>query len=629
MRRVFQSDRVRVFARCAFPFVVFAVCLGLLAEQVSAGFWQDLPLALNAIPASVWTGAAIATAVSFWAVGRYDRVAHQHLQTGVGALHAQASGMISIAVAQTLGLGLFTGALARWRILPSLSLKSALTLSAFVSGSFIIGWALVTAIACLVLPAPDWTFWPSLAVALGGIALLFCLVRWPVMTVFGRAIHLPTLKQSGAILLWSAVDMAFAATALWLLLPAQAEIGVVAFMPIYMVALGAALISNTPGGVGPFELVLIAALPGVAPEALMLSVVAFRLVYYAFPACLGVLGLIRPFPSPLRQETFPLPAHVLREAPRSEVGVILQNGGYLARTRAGLVAMWPTGQTITALFDPVRGSYTSAAFQLMREAENSGRIPLMYKASARLALEARKREWPVLHIADDAHIHTHSYSLETPKRRTLRRKLRSVQKMGLQIEPISEVPADKLAEVDRKWTERYGHARGGTMGRFSEDFVKTQFGLVASCKGEVVAFVTFFVSRNEWALDIMRQTENAPAGTMHALVHQAIETAKTRGVPIVSLAATPACPDPTSAFWRFVSMQVVAGAGGMGLRQFKSSFAPVWRPRYAAAPSRLELAIALFDIIREVHDPRPILPHNFEDIHDLHENYEFASRHIA
>ncbi|MEO9515661.1 MAG: phosphatidylglycerol lysyltransferase domain-containing protein [Paracoccaceae bacterium] len=629
MRGILGKDRLKLCLRLVAPILVLALCLSALSQHVTHNLWQTLPATLSAVNPLIWLAALGFTTFSFWAVGRYDGVAHTHLQTGVSAAQARRGGTISIAVAQTLGFGVFTGALVRWRLLPDLTLSCALALSAFVSISFILGWMFVTAIVCLLLPAPAWTFWPALATVLSGPVLVFCMFRWPVLRLKTLQLNLPSLRMTASIVVWSTVDMCAAGAALWILLPSDAGPSLLAFLPVYMIALGAALISNTPGGVGPFELVLIGALPQISPDALMTSVVAFRLVFYAIPACIGVAFLVRPFRSHDRGTDYQLPALVLREAPRSEVSIILQNGGTMERTRRGAVAVWVTGQTVTALFDPIRGGMSETLKTLLRLSRTVGRWPLVYKCSAQCALAARAAGWSIIHLADDALIKTQTYTLNTPTRRTLRRKLRAVEKEGVQIVSIKTISELEIAQIDADWSERSGPARGGTMGRYDPEYLKCQFALAAKVNGQAVAFVSFSTSQNEWTLDVMRQTQDAPAGVMHALVHQTIEAAKTRGIPTVSLAATPACPDPSSAFWRYVSNQVVTRTSGPGLRQFKSAFALTWRPRYAAAPNPIKLAIGLADITREVLDPRPIQGTSLNDIHDLHENYEFDSRRRA
>ena len=74
-------------------------------------------------------------------------------------------------------------------------------------------------------------------------------------------------------------------------------------------------------------------------------------------------------------------------------------------------------------------------------------------------------------------------------------------------------------------------------------------------------------------LDICH-TSTWPDGTMHSLVRSAITKAKELGIEHLSLAATPACPYPSSRFFRWATRRAVRKAGGAGLRQFKSTFAP-------------------------------------------------------
>ena len=610
---------LRAVVRAGVPVVILVGCIWLIAGQVGSDLWRDLPRTLAAVHPLTWCGAVFFTALSLLAVGRYDAVAHRHLQTGIPEGQARLSGMGAISVAQTLGFGLFTGAIARWRLLPDLSLPSALGLSAFVSFSFVVAWALVTALVCLLLPAPEWTRLPAAFVILIAPLGIFVLFRWPHLKMWRLSVRLPSLKSAGDIVLWSFVDTITAAAALWLLLPAEAEIAVWAFVPIYLLALGAALISNTPGGVGPFELVLLGALPHVSAEALLQSVIAFRVVYYALPAVLGALMLLRPFPrQPFLAAAKPSESMVLR-APRSEVAVVSQNGGEIAETADGVAALWPTAQTVTGLFAPLQGSHLAMRQRTVERAETSGRFPLLYKVSARAAVEARRNGWSVLHIADDAMLCPQNFSLEVPARRTLRRKLRAAEKSGLRITVPARLPLDEMAQVDAEWCARLGPARGGTMGRFAPDYVQHQWVATARQDGRLVAFVSFFATPYEWSLDLMRQTETAPDGTMHSLVMKAIEAATTAGVPSVSLAATPACPDPQSAVWRRFAEIVVSRAGGPGLRQFKSAFAPTWVPRYAAAPAPASLLIGLADIARAIHAPDPLPSKNF---HEVDENYE-------
>ena len=629
MQAAFGELRLKNILRLLAPLLILVACMVLLSRQVTPELWQDLPQRLSSISIEIWVAALAFTALSFLAVGRYDGAAHRHLQTGITNQQARISGMAAVAVAQSIGFGLFSGALARWRLLPGISLTQSLGLSAFVSISFVVAWGVITALVCLVLPAPSWTVLPSLLGLLALPFVGFAMFRWPVLRMRRAEIRLPSFRLSRDILFWTFVDTAAAGAALWLLLPASADISFLAFLPLYLIALGTALISNTPGGVGPFELVLIGVLPHVPADALIQSVIAFRVVYYAAPACLGFLVLLRPLKTQVSKVVAPDLDNTLWQADRSEVAIIRQNGGRLARTDDGVVALWPTAQTVTGMFAPVSGSIGTMMSQVVKAAAESGRLPILYKLSARHAQAARRLGWSVVHLADDAVLAPDSFSIDVPARRTLRRKLRACAKAGVSVAVPAHLPMRVLADIDAEWCDRHGPARGGTMGRFSPEYVKTQWLAIAYIDAKPVAYVSFFMSRDEWALDLMRQTKDAPDGTMHSLVLRAITEAKSNGVKTVSLAATPACPDPDSAIWRAIAKHVVNSAGGPGLRQFKSAFAPAWVPRYAAAPGKLGLALGLADIAREVHHPTPLDDDPSNAVHYFDEYYELDSRKRA
>ncbi|WP_415403039.1 phosphatidylglycerol lysyltransferase domain-containing protein [Tateyamaria sp. SN3-11] len=606
--------------------LILSACVLLLGQKLSHDVLIALPDQLRDITFAQWALAALLTAGSFWAVGQYDRLAHKALDTSIRSSHAVASGAASIALGQTLGFGVVTSALARWRLLPDLNLGGAARLSGFVSITFVVAWALVTALACLILPAPGWSFWPSLF----GVAALPCLLAalflWPDVKLAGRRVPLPSLPLAFAILGWTVADTFLAAGTLFVLLPPD-TLDFATLLPLFLIALGSGLISNTPGGVGPFELVLLSALPWAEPAPLLAAILAYRVIYYALPATLAGLALLRPLP---KRGLGALPAAVHADsAPRSEVAVVHQNGGHYAQRGNSTFALWPTGQTMTLFTDPIAGRPNQAIAHLRDVAGQTGRIPAVYKCRARLGASARERGWRVIHMADEAHIDLAEYTLDTPDRRTLRRKLRAADKARVLIRTGPPLPPAAMARVDRAWQALHGRAKGGSMGRYCPDYVKNQWVGCAYVDGHLVAFATAHRGQDEWCLDIMRHDRNVPDGTMHALVHAGVMAARNAGATTFSLAATPACPDPASRFWRWAAVKVSAHSGSLGLRQFKSSFAPRWVPLYSAARSWGALALTLADIARAIHAPRPLPRANANAPHDIVENYEVASQDAA
>ena len=101
------------------------------------------------MPPIAWAAALALTAAAFWAVGQYDAVLHRYFETGVDARGARIAGVSAIAVSQTIWLGMVTGAILRWRMLPNQSRGQATRITVAVALSFLAGWAVVTAAAVL------------------------------------------------------------------------------------------------------------------------------------------------------------------------------------------------------------------------------------------------------------------------------------------------------------------------------------------------------------------------------------------------------------------------------------------------------------------------------------------------
>lgn len=619
---------IRQIHKLLIPAAIMVVCLILLRDRLDGFETAQLATQWAAIPAQNWMAAALLTGLSFWAIGRYDVVAHRHIGSAIPDPLAARSGMAAIALSQTLGLGLFTGSFARWRLLPSLGLGQAAALTGFVTATFLGAMAVITSLVCLLLPAPAQTTLPALAALAATLGALLMLLRKPSLRIFGKQIRMPTVLALGATTVWAFVDLLTAGAALYMLMPAGAVPEFAVFFPIFLLAFGAALMLGTPGGVGPFELTLLALLHNNSVEpSVITGVVAFRLIYYALPAVLGLACLLLPARKPA-------PPSVMRDdraapLPRAECGVIRQNGGRVHSYGRIHAAVWPTAQARITLFDPSLPPPPAFFERFRQNARQANKFAAIYKCEARIAVAARRAGWSCLLLAQDAILNPDRFTLASSRHRQLRRKIRQAEKAGITVRPARPADMVALARIDACWQARHGMARGGTMGRFSTDYLAQQKVWVAELANAPVAFASFHTGRVEWALDLMRHTDEAPQGTMHKLVCAAIDAARDTGVPHLSLSAVPVCPRADLGWVQRLYAPVMRRGNAAGLRQFKAAFAPEWKPLYAAAPNAAELALALADIAREIHDPAP-LPQEQPEIsntpHIYHDDYVIASR---
>ncbi|MCW8842131.1 MAG: phosphatidylglycerol lysyltransferase domain-containing protein [Rhodobacteraceae bacterium] len=604
---------------------ILLICAALLAHRLEGLDISALGAAFRRVSLAQWAFAALASGLSFLAVARYDVVAHRHFATGCTPARATLAGATAVALGQTLGAGVVVGTFVRWCLVPQIGLATAARLSLFVAASFLGALLVTLALVGLCFANAPFPTWINLLIIAGAGLLALTAFLAPDLRIGRHRLTLPSLSALAALLLFCAIDTVMAGLALHTLLPESAALSFATLLPSFLLALGAAILSGTPGGVGPFELTLLALLPHTAETDLLAAILAFRIVYYAVPAILAAIVVLR------RPKTGAAPTlachHPAPPAPspglsRAELGVLRQNGGALTPVGTGLCGLVATGQTLVALFDPCGAHTGELAAPLRAMARNQNRIACTYKISARHAAHARRAGWAVLHVANEALIDTARHDLQGPAYRQLRRKLRHATNARLRIEHAADLPLEAMTTVSDAWETTHGTARGLTMGRFEAGYLRHQCVILAWHEGRLVGFISLHRAAHEWCLDLMRTMPDAPDGTMHALVHDAILAARIAGVAPLCLAAVPlAAPNRQSPHAQLRRL-IDRASGGAGLRQFKTSFAPRWQRLYMAAPTRPHLLLAACDLARAVrrapatgepsphnqHEEKPIAP---------------------
>ncbi len=578
---------VMALATLGFGLVLWHRLQGLDAAAVAA--------ALRGIPAPAWGAALAATWVSFWAVGRYDDTVHRHLGTGVPAAQARRAGASAIALSQFLGLGLVTGALVRWRMLPSLSLVEAGRVTVTVTVLFLAGWALVTAAAILAFGGPfALAAWAVLGLGALAVAAAVLPVRpprgWP---------NLFTLSRMAGL---AAVDCLAAGLALWLLWPGGA--GLAHLLPIFLLALGAGLVSGTPGGIGAFEVTLLALMPGQGEAAAMAAVLAWRAVYFMLPAGLAALAVLRG-PRAARRAVAAAPVPDVAAFP--EAGLMRQGVFQPLGAGSTLFAAARTPHALVALREPLAGGGTAADLAALAErARREGRAGILYKAPPRLAAQARRAGLTVLPLAREGWIAPDRFALERPDCAMLRRKLRKAAAEGV----IARCEAPVMAELQRlnaDWVAAHGGELGFSMGRFEPGYLAGQRVYVARKGMRPVGFASFHAGPAGWSLDLLRPHPGAPDGTAQALIAAAIADAARAGVARLSLAAVPEPAfAPRGVLGPIFRLWPGAARSAAGLRQFKGAFAPRWERLYLIAPGPVALALAGWDLRRAIAHPPPV-----------------------
>lgn len=119
------------------------------------------------------------------------------------------------------------------------------------------------------------------SIAFTYLALCFS-IRKPVH-FFNKEFEFPLPGIAIAQCVVAGIDLIAAAACMYVLLPEEIGIGFFQFLPSYLMAQVAVVITHIPGGVGVFELVILELTHTPEEQTVFAAVLLFRLIYYIIP----------------------------------------------------------------------------------------------------------------------------------------------------------------------------------------------------------------------------------------------------------------------------------------------------------------------------------------------------------
>ena len=297
--RLFQRHRMTL----SVGVVLLLAALGFLAldHLLHEVHLRQVQLAWHMLPTDRLLAAAALTAISYLALTLYDVLALRAIGRPLPYRTAALASFTSYTLSHNLGLSLLTGGSARYRIYVAagLTLSDIARVVVIASATF---WSGVFVLAgAMLVWRPQVMAIGALAESAGmlrglGIALLLALagiVAWAGPR--GRTIRLrgwsaPVPPATGIVaqIGIGAIDLAAASAALFILVPGVGIDQWPAFFIGYTLAIIAVFITHVPGGIGVFEAVMLAALPGTGRPELVAALLAYRLTYYVAPLLIAI-----------------------------------------------------------------------------------------------------------------------------------------------------------------------------------------------------------------------------------------------------------------------------------------------------------------------------------------------------
>jgi glycosyltransferase 2 family protein len=209
----------------------------------------------------------------------------------------------SYAVGHNVGASVFTGGAVRYRVYSAWGLTAVeVAKICFVAGlTFWLGNAAVLGLGIAYAPLaataidqlPAWLNRAGAVLILIVLALYVSWV-WRRPRVVGRetwCVKLPGGPLTLLQIVIGIVDLGFCALAMYMLVPAEPNIGFVTLAVIFVSATLLGFASHAPGGIGVFDAAMLVALWQFDKEDVLAGLLLFRLLYYIVPFAISLLVL--------------------------------------------------------------------------------------------------------------------------------------------------------------------------------------------------------------------------------------------------------------------------------------------------------------------------------------------------
>ncbi len=276
--------------------VLLLLAIVALRKALAAYDYHDIVRALAHIPPAKIALALLLTILSYFTLGLYDCLAAIYARGKLAFSKTTMAGFIAYAFGYMIGLSFLSGTSVRYRLYSSWQLTTPqigkIVIFCCISvwtGFLGLGGAAFllspeTVVACVPIGAAVPRYIGMGALVIVCAYILATATFRNSFTVKGVEISLPRPRLAIVQVFTACADLAIAGSVLYVLLPEDSGVSYISFLGIFLVALSTGIVSQIPGGIGVLEVVMIKMLsPTIPADAIMGSLMAFRVIYYLLP----------------------------------------------------------------------------------------------------------------------------------------------------------------------------------------------------------------------------------------------------------------------------------------------------------------------------------------------------------
>lgn len=301
LRRVVKSrliDRLALVTMVA----VFISAIAVLVHE----FWnvslREVVLRLAVMPRQKILLAAGLTVTSYLLLAGYDFLALRYVRRRLRFRDVLFASFTAFALSNNIGVQLLSGGSTRYRIYKSYGLDDIDigAIVVFCTIAYALGVVTVGGLLALIDPleVANLLHLPQTLVVAGGLVLagvslaylaLCALWRNPIAFA-GYRLRPPSLALATAQLVLASVDAVVASTVIYVLLPEDLGLSYQSFLPVYLIAATASVLSLVPGGLGVFESAMTMLTAPPSKAAALSAFFAYRMIYFIAPLLIALIG---------------------------------------------------------------------------------------------------------------------------------------------------------------------------------------------------------------------------------------------------------------------------------------------------------------------------------------------------
>lgn len=271
---------------------------------------------------------------------------------------------------------------------------------------------------------------------------------------------------------------------------------------------------------------------------------------------------------------------------------------FIANNKSVLLSYRLKGSNLYVLGDPFGSekNLEGGLDEFLLYAKKEGKTPIFYQVTEKFLTTFKERGYKLFKIGEEAKVSLEQFTIEGKKSGKFRTTLNKFNREGYQFEvvspPFSKELLNELRMVSDEWLNGRKE-KSFSVSSFSEEYISFfPVSLLRDENKRLIAFASLPSNYQENAtlsIDLMRYTNDSPAGSMDMVFISTFIWAKNSGYSSCSLGLSPlsnvGVEDHASLMEKVARYAFLNGCrfyNFKGLRNYKAKFATEWSPRYIA-----------------------------------------------